>query len=275
MSSATAAWRSNRSTRGLAGALVPLWAGVRLQAALIRARPDYWMTSAVTPFLGVVFLAVVRQAGRDDLVAAAVLAPVLYALVVMSLSISGETIENDRWAGTLEPALATPVPLAAPVFGRVAAVTALASVGFVVSWLLAWALFGVVVTIPHPVVFGLGVISLLFAMSATALLMAAVFVLARSARSFQNSLSFPLHVLGGVVVPVTYLPDWLEPLARLVFLSWSSDLLRDALDPAPVEAAAPRLLLVGVMGVATLRLAHVVMARIVDRARSLGSVTYA
>jgi ABC-2 type transport system permease protein len=271
MSSATAGWRSSAPARTLGA----MWAGARLQLAIIRTHPDYWMVTAATPLLGVVFLAVVREAGRDDLVAGAVLAPVLYGLVAMSLSISGETVESDRWAGTLEAAIATPTPLAVPTFGRVAAVTALASVGFAVSWSAAWAVFGVVVAVPHPVVFGLAVFALLFAMAATALLMSGVFVLARSARVFQNSLSFPLYVLGGVVVPVTFLPGWLEPVARLVFLSWSSDLLRDALDPNPVEAAAPRLALVAAMGLVTLELARRVMVRIVDRARRLGSVTYA
>ena len=53
--------------------------------------------------------------------------------------------------------------------------------------------------------------------------MATVFVLARTAMLFTNALGYPFYILGGVLVPVAFLPGWLRPVSRLVFLSWSSD----------------------------------------------------
>jgi ABC-2 type transport system permease protein len=266
MSSGTAGWTSEITT---------LRAGIRLQFAVIRAHPDYWMTAIVSPLLAIVFLGIVREAGRDDLVAAATLAPVLLGLVQVSLVISGETIDDDRWAGTLEPAIAAPGSLLVSTLGRVVAVTTTASVGFVPSWVVAWGLYGVEVPVHHPDVFVAASVATVLATSATGLLMASVFVLARSARVFQNSLSWPLFVLGGVLVPVTVLPVWLQPVARLVFLSWSGDLLRDALDPAPVHHVGARLAVIVGLGLATLLLASWVLTRIVDRVRRLGSATYA
>ena len=64
---------------------------------------------------------------------------------------------------------------------------------------------------------------------------------ARSTRAFQNGVAFPLFLLSGVLVPVSYLPDWLEPFSRVLFLYWSANLMRDAMSPAAPEDVALRL----------------------------------
>jgi ABC-2 type transport system permease protein len=90
--------------------------------------------------------------------------------------------------------------------------------------------------------------------------MAALFVLARNAVTFSNSASYPFYVLGGVLVPVSFLPHWVRPLSDVVFLSWSADLLRATLRAAPIHHFWPHLgmvLLLGacgyVVGLAALR----------------------
>lgn len=267
MSSATAASRSEHDLPGLR-------AGMRLQMAIVRAHPDYWISCLIGPFLAIALLAVVRDAGRDDLLAAAMLAPALITMVQMSLFIAGETIEQDRWGGTLEPALAAPASFATILLGRVTAVTLIAGIGFVESWLVTWALFGEAVPIHHPFVFAVTAVATLFAMSVTALLVASVFVLARSARIFQNSLAWPLYMLGGVMVPVSVLPFWLRPASWPVFLSWSSGLLRDALDPAPVAHVLPRLSAILLLAAVTLVAALWTLGRVIDRVRYEGTVTF-
>src|SRR6266536_1689936 len=55
-------------------------AAVRFQLELMRGNPDYWLVLVTTPFFLVIFLGIVRHAGRADLTAVAVPAPVLIAL---------------------------------------------------------------------------------------------------------------------------------------------------------------------------------------------------
>ncbi len=93
----------------------------------------------------------------------------------------------------------------------------------------------------HPVVFGSTLVAAAFAMSGTAVVMAAVFALARSSRIFQQSLTYPFYVLGGILVPVSFLPVWVRPFSRLVFLSWTADLLRASLSPEAVTDVGPRI----------------------------------
>ena len=44
------------------------------------------------------------------------------------------------------------------------------------------------------------------------------------------------------------LPDWLRPISRLFYLSWSADLLRDSLRPGPVADPAWRLGIIALIG---------------------------
>ena len=101
-----------------------------LQMREIRANPDYVVPLATAPLLAVTFLAIVREAGRPDLTAFALMAPVLISLWSLSLFISGEIVAVDRRLGTLEPVLATPSSFATTLLGRIAAVTTIALVTF-------------------------------------------------------------------------------------------------------------------------------------------------
>jgi ABC-2 type transport system permease protein len=132
--------------------------------------------------------------------------------------------------------------------------------------------FGVWIDIEHPLTFLLTLAATAFAVSGTAVIMAALFVLSRTPRTFQNSLSFPFYVLGGVLVPVSFLPDWLEPVSRAIFLSWSADLLRDSLDEAAVDDVAARLGIVVLLGAVGFAIGYALLARTLHRARTEGSL---
>jgi ABC-2 type transport system permease protein len=247
-------------------------AGFRLQLRVVRTDADYVMPLATVPLFAVTFLAIVRHAGRDDLTSYAVMAPVLIALWALALLDSGEIIEGDRWQGILEPAVAAPASFSLVVLGRVLAVTTIGLLSFVEVWLIARLLFDVWIEIVHPIAFLLTLAATAFAVSGTAVIMAAVFVLSRTPRTFQNSLSFPFYVLGGVLVPVSFLPDWLEPVTHAIFLSWSADLLRDSLAEAAVDNLAGRLGMIVVLGAIGFAIGYALLARILHRARTQGTL---
>lgn len=249
-------------------------AAVRLQLRLTRSDPDHMMPLVTVPLFTVTFLAIVRHAGRDDLTGYALMAPVLIALWQLSLLDSGEVIAEDRSQGTLESVIAAPANIAVVVVGRVFAVTTVSLLAFIEVWLVARLLFGVAIEIHHPLVFVATIAASIVAMSGTALIMAGLFVLARSARTFQNSLSYPFYVLGGVLVPVSFLPDWLEPLSSGVFLSWSADLLRDSLEPGSVSDVPARVTMILALGAAGAAVGGLLIRFILQRVRRTGSLAY-
>ncbi len=251
-----------------------LRAAFRLQLHTLRRNPDYLLPLAAAPLFTIIFITIMREAGRNDLLPYAVVGPMLIALWSTSLNASGEVIDADRWSGTLELTVAAPASLGTVVLGRVLAVTTLGSLSFVEVPLVSRWLLGESVTIHHKLAFVSAVGATAFAMAGTGLVMSAIFTAARSARTFQNSLSYPLYILGGVVVPTSFLPEWVVPFTKLIFLSWSADLLRSSLEAEPVDGLAYRLLALLVLGVAALFAGRVFLDRITARLRSDGTLAH-
>ena len=247
-------------------------AGARVQLRFMTAYPDSLIPFFTAPLFTIVFMLVFKHAGRQDLTAYAAIAPVFIALWWLALFNSGWTITTERWNGTLEMLVAAPSSFGAVIFGRIAATTAVGTVSFVEAWLVARLIFGATVTIHHWGAFVLTVFATLAAMAGTAVGMAALFVLARNAVTFSNSASYPFYVLGGILVPVSFLPHWIRPLSSAVFLSWSADLLRAALRPTPMHDFAFRLGMVGLLGACGLAVGFWSMRVILVRVRTSGEL---
>lgn len=183
--------------------------------------------------IAVVIQLVIGAGGRPDLGAFAVVGPWLVGVWQLANFVAGETLNVERYRATLEHLVAAPASTVGVVLARVAAVMLVSLLGLVEAVLVALA-FGRPVTVHHPVVLAWAAVLTLAAATATSLVLVALYVASRSARTYQNSVSYPVLVLGGAVVPVTLLPEMVQPLSRLVFLSWAGDLLRASLAPGPV-----------------------------------------
>lgn len=247
---------------------------VRMQLRLARSSPDTFLVCLTAPLLTVVFLAVSDSAGRTDLSPYAVVAPTLMSLWMLSLFTAGELISEERAIGTLEGLVAAPASLGVVVLGRLCAVTAIGLVAFAESWLTAGLVFGRWLALPHPVATLACLLVTGPATAATASILSSLFVLMPSARIVQNTLSYPFYLLSGVLVPVSHLPVWLRPAARVVFLSWSSDLLRDSLAPAPPAYLLPRLVVIVALGAAGAALGLALLHRVLTTVRRLGTLSH-
>jgi len=245
-----------------------------MQLQLVVRDRSYLNEMIANPFFAIIFLGIVRAARRDDLTGCAMVAPVLITLWNMAIEISGGIVDSDRWHGTLEGVVASPVGYPSVILGRVLAVSFLGLFGVVETGIVARVGFGASVTVHHPDVFIGGLVVTALAMTGTATLLAAVFVLTRTALTFSNTMNYPFYLLGGVLVPLSFLPSWIRPAGRLVFLSWSADLLRDSLRAGPVENAAWRYAIVLGLGVAALAAGRVVLGLVLDRVRQQGTLSH-
>jgi ABC-2 type transport system permease protein len=79
-------------------------------------------------------------------------------------------------------------------------------------------------------------------------------------------------VLGGVLVPVALLPGWIQPLSKVVFLSWSADLLRASLAAGPVPDVGFRLAMIVVLGAIGFAVASELLRRVLRRVRVSGEL---
>ncbi|QSB05199.1 ABC transporter permease [Natronoglycomyces albus] len=251
----------------------PITEAMRFQSRIIRGNPGTLLPLITTPFLTATLLAIFDHIGREDIAAYAVIAPAIMALLGVAIGESGEIIFRDRNTGVLEAQMGAPSSFASVLAGRIGTVLAFGLIGLVQAWLVAALGFGVIVAVEHLVPFVLATVLCLVGMVAMAILMAATFVVGRSVRAFQNAISYPLFLFGGVLVPLELLPTVVEWIGRLFFLSWVTDLLRDSVLAAPVENLWPRLGIATLLVGLTLAAAIAVLSRLVQRLRTTGNVS--
>ncbi|MGW7531117.1 ABC transporter permease [Amycolatopsis sp. NPDC054798] len=251
-----------------------LLAAFRFQSALARRSVDTLHICVTTPLFTAVILMITQSGGRTDLVPYAVVAPTLMSLWTFGLSLAGEIIFDDRVLGTLEGQVAAPAPFSVTVLGRMCVVTVAGLASFAEAWLTVAALSGHWPEIPHPLVLLAGVLVTGLATAGTACLLAPLFVLSSSARTLQNTLTYPFYLLSGVLVPVSFLPDWLQPLARAVFLFWSADLLRESFAVPAVADVLPRLATILVLGAAGYGIGMILLSRVVGHVRRTGTLSH-
>jgi ABC-2 type transport system permease protein len=227
------------------------------------------------PLFALIFLAIVRQSGRPDLQADALMAPVLMTLWWIALQHAGNMITHDRWGAVLEPLIGTPASLASILLGRITALMCFGLLSFFEVWAIGELVFGVSIPFEHPLALALTFLGTAFATAGAAVAFAAVFVLTRNAYTFTNSMSFPLYVLGGVFVPVAILPGWLQPVSSGIFMSWSADLLRASLKPPPIDDLWERLGMVVLLGAISFLLGRAILFHVLRRMRAKGELATA
>jgi ABC-2 type transport system permease protein len=250
-------------------------AGFGLELRVIRASPDALIPLFTTPLFALIFVAIVRQSGRPDLQADALMAPVLMALWWIALQHAGNMITGDRWQALLEPLIATPAALASVLLGRIAALTCFGLLTFFEVWGIGELVFDVPIPFEHPLPLALTLLATAFATAGVSVAFAAVFVMTRNAYTFTNSLSFPLYVLGGVFVPAAILPGWIQPVSSGIFMSWSADLLRASLKPAAIDDFWERFGMVIFLGALSFLIGRAILFHVMRRMRAKGELAAA
>ena len=220
----------------------------------------------IVPISTTLFLTTLRMAHRSDLAIAGVLASYIIAVWTMAIVVGGDIIDDERYFGTLGIGLVTPTTLEWVIVGRALSIGAIGFIALIESALIARLGFAVPLPISDVPLFVAALLLLYIAVSGLAYFVAGAFVLARSARSFQNAATYPAYVLGGVLAPLQRWPLWIRVLGRCFFLSWAMELLRQALritPPGPVAGELTVLVgLVGVTWVAGLCMLKVALGRI-------------
>jgi ABC-2 type transport system permease protein len=141
---------------------------------------------------------------------------------------SGGAIQWQRWQGTLEVLVASPASfllVLAPL------TLATASIGFYsIVMTLVWGrlFFGVPLEFEHPVQFAVALPATVGSLGLLGLVLASTFVLYRNANAFSNLLEYPVWLVTGLLVPVSLLPGWVEPISWALAPTWGVRAIRDA-----------------------------------------------
>jgi ABC-2 type transport system permease protein len=224
------------------------------------------------PLSSFVALAILTHSGRADLAGYALVAAVLMSIGQMAFFVGSEILANEREGQTLELVVASPTSYYVPLLTRIAVISSMGVVGFLEAWLIARWVFGLAITIHHPLIALTTLCLTIFAASVTALITSTVYCFGKTTRTYQNAIPGPLYLLGGVLVPISFLPAFIQPFSRLIFFFWSADLLRDSLRPGPIDDVAQRLVAIVALGLVGGAIGALLFGRLLTHLRREGTL---
>src|SRR5436190_14119193 len=183
---------------------------------------------------------------------------------------AGSAMQRERWWGTLELLVAAPRHFALVLLP---ATLGLATVGiYNMAATLLWGrfLFGVHLSIAHPLLFALAVLGTVLAFGGLGFLFAVSFVRFRAAWVLGNFFEYPVWLICGFLVPLSLLPTWVHPIAWVLAPTWGMSAIREAAlgGPALRDAA----ICLG-LGAAYIALGVLVTNRVLYDARDRGSLS--
>jgi ABC-2 type transport system permease protein len=153
---------------------------------------------------------------------------VLGTVIVATTSSVGNRIREEQTTGTLEALAATPMgstELSAGLVGFPFAFALMQAVFYLVA---AWIMGLDVANASWP---GLAVVLLVsgVALAPIGVLAGATVLVFKRGQMITGAIVYLMTLLGGMLFPVSVLPDWLRPLADLMPLKYALDGARDAL----------------------------------------------
>lgn len=177
---------------------------------------------ATTAFL------VFRQTGDPGaMVYAALGAAVMGTWSAIAMPASN-TLQRERWQGTLELLVTTPTPFAFVLVPITTAMATLGAYSLVATLLWGRILFGVSVPVADPFAFAVSLVVTILAVSMFAFLLAVSVVRYRTAWALGNLLEYPGWLLCGFLVPLTLLPSWAGWIGKVLPPTWGMAAMRAA-----------------------------------------------
>ena len=138
------------------------------------------------------------------------------------LFISGNSINFERWTGTLESLVAIPTPFEVIVFGKNLANVVQSLISMVLGYFIAAFAFGYSLQIQQPLLFSVSVVLAVVAFVSFGLIIAPLFVMNPGVRAWQNAMEFPIYVFCGFLFPIALLPGWTTPISYLLPPYWAA-----------------------------------------------------
>jgi ABC-2 type transport system permease protein len=141
------------------------------------------------------------------------------------LFVGGNSINDERWEGTVESLIAVPTPLPLIIFGKNIANVGQSLLSMIASYLFVATVFNYPLHVNHPVLFCISLVFTVFAFISFGLILSPVFLVSPGVQRFQNAMEFPVYILSGFLFPITLLPGWTTPVSYLLPTYWAAQAL--------------------------------------------------
>jgi ABC-2 type transport system permease protein len=183
---------------------------------------------------------------------------------------AGGAMQRERWHGTLEALVASPPHFAVVLLPITIAMATIGVYSLVATLLFGRFLFGIELTVEHPLAFGLAVLGTVLSFGALGFLFAVSFVRFRAAWALGNLFEYPVWLIGGFLVPLVLFPDWVRPISWSLAPTWGMNAIREsALGGSPL----PDLALCVALGAGYITVGIVALEKVLGAARRRAAVS--
>ena len=183
---------------------------------------------------------------------------------------AGATMQRERWWGTLELLVAAPRHFSLVLLPATVGLATLGVYNLAATLLWGRFLFGVHLTIAHPLLFALAIVGTVLSFGGLGFLFAVSFVRYRFAWVLGNFFEYPVWLICGFLVPLVLLPAWVRPISWALAPTWGMNAIREsALGGSPLPDLGACLAL----GLGYVALGVLVTDRVLRAARVRGSLS--
>jgi ABC-2 type transport system permease protein len=137
-------------------------------------------------------------------------------------------MQRERWHGTLEALVASPPHFALILLPITLAMSTIGIYCLVATLALGRFVFGIDLTVEHPVAFALSIVGTVLSFGGLGFLFAVTFVRFRAAWALGNLFEYPVWLIGGFLVPLVLLPEWVRPISWALAPTWGMNAIRES-----------------------------------------------
>ena len=141
---------------------------------------------------------------------------------------ASSALQRERWLGTLEILVAAPVHFSLVLLPITIAMSTIGLYSLAATLLWGRFLFGIDITVEHPVLFVLAVPATIASIGMDGYLLAVTVVRYRTAWALGNAFEYPVWLVCGFLVPLSLFPDWVRPISWALPPTWGVDAIREA-----------------------------------------------
>ncbi|MBQ0825157.1 ABC transporter permease [Streptomyces tagetis] len=254
------------ATPGAAGHLRALLVCSAFQLRLLLQYKFYVVAVFVQPLaFALIQFVMVGHRQETSALAAVSVQTGLIGMWTATLFGSGGGLSRERRFGTLEPVAVTPSPLAVGILAINLATAVMGIISMAVTLALGAVFFDMPFVPRRPALFAAALVVAVLANACLGFLMSNAFVLYRNALVLTNLLEYPVWVLTGLMVPVSFLPQWCRPFSEVLSMTWAARALNHSMtgEGAPVT----EILWCAVTGAACLLVALLFLRTVHDAVR--------
>lgn len=217
-----------------------VWAGFVFNVKHLSANLFFVMTAVIQPliFASIAFF-LFKAGAREGTLLYVALGAGLMGVWSTVLFASGGVLQHQRWQGTLELSISAPPPFVQVLAPMTLANAAVGMYAVLTTLLWGKIFFGVPLAIEHPLLFILALLGTVLSLGMLGLVLASSFIRYRHANALSNLLEYPVWLVSGLLIPLSILPAWAQPISWILAPTWGVKAVRQAAiggDPLPEVA---------------------------------------